>query len=231
MPARPCEGCARGRVAIGYARRMRVLALATFALVLAPSFARADAIMGPPEDCAPGSQAMSSHWGQWCEDTTCASDADCPSLFDLGTRAPITRVCQRTSVCVPHGTTSATGPRTLDSPRGAYRGPGRRVTGACSPDGTCSEGVCDTAPRCVIQATQALAPPTTPPATTSVPTTITEPPSAPAPTTNEASSPAASSPTPSGSSCSIRHEPTSAGRSLALVLAVTLGALARRRRT
>jgi glycine/D-amino acid oxidase-like deaminating enzyme len=34
-----------------------------------------------------------------------------------------------------HGTSAATGPRTLESVRGPYRGPGRRDTGTCAPDG------------------------------------------------------------------------------------------------
>jgi hypothetical protein len=206
---------------------VRTIVVWTFVVWFAPAIAQADAIMGPPADCAPGSQAMSSHWGQWCEDTTCASDADCPALFDLGTRAPITRVCQRTSVCVPHGTTAATGPRTLDSPRGAYRGPGRPVSGTCERDGTCREGICDTAPRCVIQTAAGSPPPTTPtksasptpPATTSA-----RPPAPLAPATIDGSPPPSS-----GESCAIaRTERHGAWRAGVFGSLAVFGALLRR---
>jgi hypothetical protein len=213
-----------------YARGTRALALAGLALVLARSLARADAIMGPPEDCAPGSQAMSSHWGQWCEDTTCTSDDDCPALVDLGARTTMTRLCRRASVCVPHGTTAATGPRTLESPRGAYRGPGRAVTGACAADGTCREGVCDTAPRCVIQATPVLAAPaTTPPATTtSPPPTTPQPPSAPPPAPSETTM--TEEPSSSGS-CSVARGSDDGPYSASVLGSLaTLGALVRRPR-
>lgn len=180
---------------------MRALTLAAVAFVLAPSLTRADAIMSPPEDCAPGSEAMSSHWGQWCEDTTCASDSDCPAFFDLRAGTPLPRVCRSTSVCVPHGTSAATGPRTLESFRGPYRGPGRRVTGTCAPDGTCREGICDTAARCVLQEGPPLPPPTaTPPTTTSPPTVTTPAPSSTPPT---AATSTDSAPAASGSSCTV----------------------------
>lgn len=219
------EARERGSRSIGYARDVRTFALGTFVLWIAPAMAQADAIMGPPVDCAPGSQAMSSHWGSWCEDTTCASDADCPPFFELRTQQPIQRLCRSVSVCVPEGTTAATGPRTLDSPRGAYRGPGRPVSGTCERDGTCREGICDTAPRCVIQAAADSPPAPLTPTTSPAPPTSprSEPATTPPPTTTTSESP-----TSSGSSCAVtRWTDTHAGW---LCLLAALAVLAARSR-
>ncbi|MBN8615890.1 MAG: hypothetical protein J0L92_35185 [Deltaproteobacteria bacterium] len=156
--------------------------------------ARADAIMGPPDDCAPGSIAMSSHWGAWCEDTTCTTDADCAGVGNpYGLPAP-PRVCRTTSVCVPTGTTRATGARTLDSPRGSYPGPGRPVTGACSTSTACSEGVCDEALRCVLGDAQPDPPSPPPP-----------PPPPPPPETSTTTDTASA---PRSASCGVAHHGT-----------------------
>lgn len=46
---------------------------------LAPAVVRADAIMGPPEDCPRGSRGESSHTDTICAPSTCVVDADCDS--------------------------------------------------------------------------------------------------------------------------------------------------------
>lgn len=123
--------------------RSTVIAIA-MGIVLGPALARADEIMPPPAACAPGTLRMSSHHGPWCEDTTCASDADCAGHEGA-------RVCRRVGVCVPPGT-RAIGVQTAESPRGSYPVPGRTTSGACrGPDAPCpDETTCEVALRCVL---------------------------------------------------------------------------------
>ena len=179
------------------------------ALSLATASASADDIGPPPADCAPGSIPFSSHAGEWCEDTACATDADCEVHQPHAARLGAERLtCLEVSACVDDASATP-GRRRLDSPRGSFMGPGRRVLGACDARGACAEGSCLAARRCV-RASQLVAP--TPP-----------PPRSPAPTVE---TPERSAPASSGSAISRGAAPPST----AWLALVALGLLFARRR-
>lgn len=73
-------------------------AIATVVL-LGEAPARADAIGAPPEDCPAGSVGQSSHSGEWCAATSCASDTDCAN-YGWSSDPPRHYVCRQTELCV-----------------------------------------------------------------------------------------------------------------------------------
>ncbi|HEY8429548.1 MAG TPA: hypothetical protein VIL20_14285 [Sandaracinaceae bacterium] len=64
------------------------LAIATVLAWATP--VRADAVPPPPDDCPRGSVGRTGHAGTYCEESSCASDADC----EAG------RVCRSVALCV-----------------------------------------------------------------------------------------------------------------------------------
>jgi hypothetical protein len=195
--------------------RTLTLTLTLFALLAGSRTASADAIMGPPEDCAPGAIGRSSHAGQWCTPTTCNEDADCAAL---GEREAIyggsvnVYTCGAIDLCV----------RTETYQPGGRRGyvenealPTREIASSCTP--SCeAPGTCTHVKRCVRLG--AIAPQPRPP----VAPPVANPPPAPPTPTPPAAAPAAAS----GGLCAI-----SAGRAAgpALVLLGTLALLGLRR--
>ena len=119
-------------------RSRALMPLVLLAVLASARTARADEISPPPSDCAPGTIAHSSHVGEWCEDTSCETDAQCDAE----------QVCREVAACVDTPGARATGPSTVDSPRGSSAGPGRPVYGTCF-DGRCARGACERAKRCV----------------------------------------------------------------------------------
>jgi len=78
-----------------------VAALLVAALFGAHGTAHADAIMGPPDDCAPGAVGRSSHAGQWCAPTTCTADAECAALGERDENSNTTSTREVASACTP----------------------------------------------------------------------------------------------------------------------------------
>lgn len=109
---------------------------------------RADAINGPPDDCAKGSVGVSSHQGEWCQPQPCETDVDCKQIWTQ--RERVDGKCESTSLCIGtrkvyphHRSGSDAGPR--DQPI---------ATKACGRLETCGGGaVCETAKRCVVPST------------------------------------------------------------------------------
>jgi hypothetical protein len=106
-------------------------------LVSAPAAALADAIGPPPPKCPRGSAGVSSHEGEWCEPTTCATDLDCPDArCTLGVGLCVTRQT------VPCGGlwNPANGPCTVEL---------AEAHGSCKQQSDCKTGTCELARRCL----------------------------------------------------------------------------------
>jgi MYXO-CTERM domain-containing protein len=190
-----------------------VLALALLGS-LAPAFARADAIDGPPA-CPPGARGRSSHSGQWCEVAACASDADCA---DAGGHCRAYRVCTRHAAIPPGG-------------HGAFRDPPpppyevELVVGSCEPARACRG---DEEPGPPMAGAYVDAAPTCREATFCVPEALPSLPLLGSPAPSPA--PEASVAVPGRSSCGCAAPTSRSSAPALLVLAVVALALARRRR-
>jgi hypothetical protein len=113
---------------------MRILILCS---LLFSSRALADAVYPEPEDCPDGSDATSSHAGEWCAEQTCDADEECPE----GTS------CETSSVCLDVYETSCGGwqPETGEPCTFEIR----EVLGDCESDDDCEVGTCVTDTRCI----------------------------------------------------------------------------------
>jgi hypothetical protein len=196
------------------------LTLFALALVAGSRTASADAIMGPPDDCAPGAIGRSSHAGQWCTPTTCNEDADCAALSDRQAiyGGPVNvYTCGAIDLCVRTETYQPGG-------RGAFlRGPDeplptREIATSCTP-GCEAPGTCTHVKRCVRLG--AIAPQPRPPV---APPVANPPPALPTP-----APPAAPPAAASGGLCAISAGQAT-GPALVLLGALALLALRRARR-
>lgn len=122
-----------------YSRAMRltpalVVALLAGGLALThASVAKADAVLSPPSDCAPGAEGRTDHNGPYCAPSTCTAEKGCTH-----------GACREQALCV--------GTETLKSASGWSFG--KEIThvvayGPCGAGGACAKGRCETALRCV----------------------------------------------------------------------------------
>lgn len=120
------------------------------ALTLSARAALADVVMGPPEDCPPGSSGRSSHRGPFCAPTTCETDADCERQMSYRDRDRGRKFeCKdQVSVCIEQK--DFTSWRQRPSPVDAGKTMLPVAVGACGRGATCAgTAVCETARRCV----------------------------------------------------------------------------------
>ncbi len=96
----------------------------------------ADAVMEPPEDCPVGSEGISSHAGEWCEELTCDANSSCPE----GTE------CLSISVCLDVYEEDCGGMRPDTGEPCTFEV--REVLGVCETDSDCERGTCVTDDRC-----------------------------------------------------------------------------------
>jgi hypothetical protein len=98
---------------------------------LALSFASADDIDGPPDDCPPGSVGDSDHGGSYCKPVQCADDSACAPGFE----------CGDADLCAALATVSG----------GRMGRSWQRIEvyGTCGGDRRCERGECDTVRVCI----------------------------------------------------------------------------------
>jgi hypothetical protein len=132
--------------------RSGLSALASAALVatftLSARAALADAVMGPPEDCPPGSSGRSSHRGPFCAPTTCETDADCERQMSYRDRDRGRKFeCKaQVSVCIEQKDFTSWRRRPADGAKTMLP----VAVSACGRGATCAgTAVCETARRCV----------------------------------------------------------------------------------
>ena len=106
-------------------------------LMLLTLAAYADVAMDPPEDCPDGSVGSSNHAAAWCTSWDCESDANCTE----GLECSPSDLCIYTHEVPCGGMQKDTADKCTQTVHEAL--------GPCAEDGTCAQGVCKTAPRCV----------------------------------------------------------------------------------